>query len=55
MTCPPYWNLEVYSGGGIENANTFEQFCNELSYVFERCYDAAQVGARFCLLVGDWR
>ncbi len=55
LTCPPYWGLEHYSDAGIENAETFDLFCDQLAQVFDRCYDAAQVGARFCVLVGDWR
>jgi hypothetical protein len=56
ITCPPYWNLEVYSKAGIENAQTFDAFVKwGLGPIFDRCYDAAQVGAVFCIMVGDWR
>lgn len=56
ITCPPYWNLETYSVRGIENAKTFDEFIERgLNPVYERCYDAAQVGAMFCVMVGDWR
>jgi DNA modification methylase len=56
VTCPPYWNLETYYQAGIENAQTFDRFIAEgLRPVFDRCYDAAQVGAVFCIMVGDWR
>jgi len=56
ITCPPYWNLETYSTAGSENAPTFDDFIGrELEPIFARCYDAAQTGAMFCVMVGDWR
>ncbi len=55
ITCPPYWNLEVYSPDGIEQADEWEDFIARYSGILERCYDAAQVGAFYCILVGDWR
>ena len=28
---------------------------NNLQYIFHRCYDAADDGAVFCVMVGEWR
>jgi len=55
ITCPPYWNLEKYSDSGLDGLPTFDKFCDELGYVFRRCYDAAERGAIFCVMTGDWR
>ncbi len=55
LTCPPYWNLEQYSDYGLDAAPTWEAFLHGLCGVFERAYDAAQVGATFCVLSSDWR
>jgi DNA modification methylase len=56
ITCPPYWNLEVYSEAGIENAQSFEAFVKwGLWPILSRCYEAAEAGAMFCIMVGDWR
>ena len=56
ITCPPYWNLEKYqSSQSIDRLKTCEEFCDVLEFIFDRAYDAAQVGAMFCVMVGDWR
>lgn len=55
ITCPPYWNLESYSDCGIDAAPSFQRFCDELGFIFRRCYDAAERGAVFCVTTGDWR
>lgn len=55
ITCPPYWNLEPYSDAGLDATESWEDFMRGLCRVFERAYDAAQVGAMFCILSGDWR
>jgi hypothetical protein len=56
LTCPPYWNLETYSTTGIETEPCFDAFIERgLGPVFDRCYNEAQVGAVFCVMVGDWR
>lgn len=54
FTCPPYWNLEVYSDlkGDISNRKTWEEFLadfkhiisNALSHIGEGCYAAIVVG-----------
>ncbi len=55
ITCPPYWNLEKYSGGGLDSCETWEDFLLLYERTIERCYDAARTGALFCIYVGDWR
>lgn len=55
LTCPPYWNLEKYAGEGIDKLREWEGFVQALSEIFVRCYDAADPGATFCIMVGDWR
>lgn len=55
ITCPPYWNLEIYSPYGIENCGDWGSFLDHYQEIWIRCYDAAKVGAVFCIYVGDWR
>jgi DNA modification methylase len=56
ITCPPYWNLERYeSEVGLDKCKTWEEFLSDLRLVFERCYAAANGGATFCVMVGEWR
>ena len=55
LTCPPYWNLELYSPDGLERAKTFDEFGGQLTRVFGRCYNAAADGTKFCVMVGNWR
>ena len=55
ITCPPYWNLEVYSGDGLDKAQTWEEFLVQYQQVFARCYHSALPGATFCVMVCDWR
>jgi len=55
LTCPPYWNLEIYSDVGIEQIRTFDEFICILGDVFRRCFDVCLSGGVFCILVGNWR
>lgn len=55
FTCPPYWNLERYSGLGLEESPSWEHFIRELQAVFYRLYEHAPIGAKFCIVCGDWR
>jgi len=56
LTCPPYWNLEKYhSDAGIDRIKTWEGFIDSLRHIFSRCYEKADVGTTFCIMVGDWR
>lgn len=56
LTCPPYWNLEVYDGSdNLSKIRTWEGFLNALNDAFEVSYSAASHGTTFCVMVGDWR
>ena len=55
LTCPPYWNLESYSPGGIDALPTWSAFTQQLMRIFTRAYLAAADNAIFCILSGDWR
>lgn len=55
ITCPPYWNLESYSLEGLDAVETWDDFLDGYATVLDRAYDAAQVGAMFCIVTGDWR
>lgn len=54
-TCPPYWNLERYSPGGLDALPTWERFLSELEEVYHLAYSRAKPGAMFVVYVGDWR
>lgn len=56
LTCPPYWNLEKYAADeGIDRIKTWEGFLQHYTAILRRFYTAAEVGATFCVMVGDWR
>lgn len=56
ITCPPYWNLEKYaSPSGLDKLKTWPEFIGSLGEVFSRAYNAADAGATFCVMTGDWR
>lgn len=56
ITCPPYWNLEKYDNDeNLSRVKTWDGFLRSLFEVFDACYSAAEPGATFCVMVGDWR
>ena len=56
ITCPPYWNLEKYEHeNNLSLVKTWEQFLIGLNDAFDVCYNAADFGTTFCVMVGDWR
>lgn len=56
LTCPPYWNIEVYGGeGGIDLINDWQGFLDQLEQILKRSFDAAKPGSLFCVMAGDWR
>ena len=55
ITCPPYWNLERYTEYGIDAEPTWKGFLSRYAAIFSKAYGAARGGARFCVVVGDWR
>lgn len=55
VTCPPYWNLETYSGQGIDKAKSWDEFKSDYRKILSRCWDKANQGATYCIMVGEWR
>jgi len=55
VTCPPYWNLEKYAGEGIDKRKTWEEFQADYSDILGRCWEAANIGSVYCIMVGEWR
>jgi DNA modification methylase len=56
ITCPPYWNLETYQNlSGIDRCKTWDDFLYRLYAIFSTAYEAADEGAIFCVMSGDWR
>tara|TARA_R100001244_G_scaffold515_2_gene1135 strand:- start:150 stop:863 length:714 start_codon:yes stop_codon:yes gene_type:complete len=55
ITCPPYWNLEKYNGDGIDRIKTWEDFIIQYKNIFMRCWDRAEIGSTYCVMIGEWR
>ena len=56
FSCVPYWNLEKYEcEDGMDHASTWEGFLNQYRLMYTAAVKAAVPGARFCVMVGDWR
>jgi|TARA_R110002110_G_scaffold110715_3_gene275892 DNA modification methylase len=55
ITCPPYWNLEKYKGGGLSDNKNWKAFLEEYETVLKRCGEKCPSGSTYCLIVGDWR
>ena len=55
ITCPPYWNLEKYTGKGIDQIKTWEEFKKQYAEIWKRCYEKAEIGSTYCIMVGEWR
>lgn len=55
ITCPPYWNLEVYAGHGIDKLRTWEEFKSEYAEIWKRVWAKAEKGSVYCIMVGEWR
>lgn len=55
VTCPPYWNLEKYTGDGIDKATTWEGFQADYAEILGRCWQEAKDGGIYCIMVGEWR
>lgn len=54
ITSPPYWQLKDY---GIDSQigynDTYEDYINNLSLVWQECYRVLQNGCRLCINIGD--
>ena len=56
LTCPPYWNLEKYdSDNGLDKIKKWDIFLEEYEKVWKRVSEKALPGAKYCIMVGDWR
>ena len=55
LSCPPYWNVEAYQGTGLQQLPTWEAFLVDYRKVWRRAVAAADNGARYCVVVSDWR
>jgi DNA modification methylase len=56
ITCPPYWNLEKYgSKNGLDRLKDWKDFLNQYGEVLKRVSEKALPGAKYCIIVGDWR
>ena len=56
LTCPPYWNLEKYgSKNGLDKIKKWDDFLKEYAKVWKRATKKALPGAKYCIMVGDWR
>lgn len=56
-TCPPYYDLEVYSPleGDMSNVSTYEEFLEMLHGSMEKTYKALKHDSLFVMVVGNFR
>jgi DNA modification methylase len=56
LTCPPYWNLEKYNNkDGLDRIKDWNTFLKEYEILWKRVVKKALPGAKYCIMVGDWR
>lgn len=57
LTCPPYYDLEVYStqDGDMSNVASYEQFLSMLQNSMATTYKGLKRGALFVMVVGNFR
>lgn len=56
LTCPPYWNLEKYNNeNGLDKIKHWKTFLEEYEKLWKRVTKKASSGAKYCIMVGDWR
>jgi modification methylase len=54
ITSPPYWQLKDYGNGSQIGFNdTYEEYINNLSLVWENCHRVLHQGCRLCINIGD--
>lgn len=54
VTSPPYWQLKDYGNHNQIGFNdTYEDYINNLSLVWNECYRVLQKGCRLCVNIGD--
>jgi len=54
ITCPPYYNLEMYNGGAndLSMAATYDDFLDGIEKVIKECHRILKPGALSCWVVG---
>jgi len=57
FTCPPYYNLEVYSEqkDDISNTKNYEDFLEDIYQIWEATYSILKKDAFACIVVGNFR
>ena len=55
LTCPPYWDLELYEGSGLDKIKSWNGFLDEYREVLRRFSQKAGRGSTYCIASGDWR
>lgn len=57
LTCPPYYNLEVYSNNpnDISTCSSYETFMGKYRAIIKKCYDALEDGSFCCIVVAEIR
>lgn len=57
LTCPPYYDLEIYSPleGDMSNVQTYEEFLSMLKNSVSTTYKGLRRGALFVMVVGNFR
>ncbi len=54
ITSPPYWQLKDYGNGKQIGFNdTYEEYINHLSLVWNECHRVLHKGCRLCINIGD--
>jgi DNA modification methylase len=54
VTSPPYWQIKDYGGPGqIGYNDTYEEYVNHLSLVWQECSRVLHDGCRLCINIGD--
>lgn len=54
VTSPPYWQIKDYgTSGQIGFHQTYEQYINHLSLVWQECARVLHPGCRLCINIGD--
>ena len=54
ITSPPYWQLKDYGNGKQIGFNdTYEEYINNLSLVWNECHRVLHKGCRLCVNIGD--
>jgi len=54
VTSPPYWQLKDYgTDNQIGYNDTYQDYINNLSLVWQECYRVLQNGCRLCVNIGD--